>query len=250
MSWLLIIFLFCSRTTHFSAWRINSRTPPGKWYLEIFLKYKFQHLFTSFVLKQLIQIYLGKPCPAQSTILRLALAQQQNSGQREFIQEKGNWQWYMWSLLTRDRNGMAHHVWVPLCKGLLGVAPGVQVQTNNINSVEDIDMLACPENIQAAHFDGFVTLCCWLLWKRRNELVFQREAMTMRRFLSLCSNEAQLWNCRLPVETSVFGWSYFDLISAGFDGFNSVLWERISWNKPRLTSRTPWANNHEPRLRC
>ena len=128
MSWLLIIFLFCSRTTHFSAWRINSRTPPGKWYLEIFLKYKLQHLFTSFVLKKLIQIYLGKPCPAQSTILRLALAQQQNSGQREFIQEKGNWQWYMWSLLTRDRNGMAHHVWVPLCKGLLGVAPGADKQ--------------------------------------------------------------------------------------------------------------------------
>jgi hypothetical protein len=49
----------------------------------------------------------------------------------------------------------------------------LQVQTNNINSVE----------------------------KRRNELVFQREAMTMRRFLSLCSNEAQLWSCRLPVET-------------------------------------------------
>jgi hypothetical protein len=77
----------------------------------------------------------------------------------------------------------------------------LQVQTNNINSVEDIHMLARPENIPAAHFDGFVTLSCWLLWKRRNELVFQREAMTMRRFLSLCSNEAQLWSCRLPVET-------------------------------------------------
>jgi len=77
----------------------------------------------------------------------------------------------------------------------------LQVQTNNINSVEDIHMLARPENIPAAHFDGFVTLCCRLLWKRRNELVFQREAMTMRRFLNLCSNEAQLWSCRLPVET-------------------------------------------------
>ena len=30
-----------------------------------------------------------------------------------------------------------------------------------------------PENLPAAHFDTFVLLCCWHLWKRRNGIVFR-----------------------------------------------------------------------------
>ena len=42
------------------------------------------------------------------------------------------------------------------------------------------DVAACnllhlpkPENLPAAHFDTFVLLCCWHLWKRRNGIVLQ-----------------------------------------------------------------------------
>lgn len=55
-----------------------------------------------------------------------------------------------------------------------------------------------PASIASSHFDTFVLLCCWHLWKRRNGITFRQESMSLRQTLQACKNEARLWSCRLP----------------------------------------------------
>ena len=55
-----------------------------------------------------------------------------------------------------------------------------------------------PENLPAAHFDTFVLLCCWHLWKRRNGIVFRQESLNLPQFLQNCKLDARAWSCRLP----------------------------------------------------
>jgi hypothetical protein len=40
------------------------------------------------------------------------------------------------------------------------------------NSIGDLRSLGRPASLPIAHFDTFVLLCCWQLWKRRNGIVF------------------------------------------------------------------------------
>ena len=42
-------------------------------------------------------------------------------------------------------------------------------------------------------FDSLVVLVGWLLWKERNQRVFQRNSMTVRDLLSLILEEAKIW---------------------------------------------------------
>ena len=62
----------------------------------------------------------------------------------------------------------------------------------------DIHQLPRPASIASSHFDTFVLLCCWHLWKRRNGITFRQESMSLRQTLQACKNEARLWSCRLP----------------------------------------------------
>ena len=55
-----------------------------------------------------------------------------------------------------------------------------------------------PENLPAAHFDTFVLLCCWHLWKRRNGIVFRQGSLNLPQFLQNCKLDARAWSCRLP----------------------------------------------------
>ncbi|RCV26588.1 hypothetical protein SETIT_5G257800v2 [Setaria italica] len=48
------------------------------------------------------------------------------------------------------------------------------------------------------HFTSLVLLCCWQLWKRRNEVVFRGERWMLRQTLKNYKDDAQLWRCRLP----------------------------------------------------
>ena len=50
------------------------------------------------------------------------------------------------------------------------------------------------------HFNTLVLLGCWLLWKRRNRLIFDGVAMSMREFLASMRSEADLWRQRIKVE--------------------------------------------------
>jgi hypothetical protein len=53
--------------------------------------------------------------------------------------------------------------------------------------VQDIPQLPRPDTIPATHFDTFVLLCCWQLWKRRNGIIFRQETMSLRQTMSLFS---------------------------------------------------------------
>ncbi|KAF8655664.1 hypothetical protein HU200_060982 [Digitaria exilis] len=63
-----------------------------------------------------------------------------------------------------------------------------------------LDTLPRPSHVPARHFDTFVLLCCWQLWKRRNGRIFRDEQATCRQVLSACKMDADLWRHRLPSE--------------------------------------------------
>ena len=64
--------------------------------------------------------------------------------------------------------------------------------------IHDVHKIPRPNTIPAAHFDAFILLCCWHLWKRRNDITFRQETMSLRQTLQACRSDAKLWSCRLP----------------------------------------------------
>jgi hypothetical protein len=50
-----------------------------------------------------------------------------------------------------------------------------------------------PSTVPAKHYNMFVLLCCWQLWKRRNAVVFRGERSPLATTMLLCRSEAGLW---------------------------------------------------------
>lgn len=48
-----------------------------------------------------------------------------------------------------------------------------------------------PQNVPAKHFDTFMLLCCWQLWKRRNGVVFRQEMLTQPQLLLQCKQDEE-----------------------------------------------------------
>ncbi|CAO2038699.1 unnamed protein product [Urochloa humidicola] len=71
-------------------------------------------------------------------------------------------------------------------------------QLDQQQQVQELHQLPRPSDIPADEYETFILLCCWQLWKRRNEVVFRGETMTMRQLLHSCRDEVRLWECRLP----------------------------------------------------
>ncbi|TVU23527.1 hypothetical protein EJB05_25901, partial [Eragrostis curvula] len=65
-------------------------------------------------------------------------------------------------------------------------------------SVRRIWEMPRPPDVPALHYNVFIQLCCWQIWKHRNDVVFQREQQSLTRLLQTCKEEALLWRCRLP----------------------------------------------------
>ncbi|KAF8659972.1 hypothetical protein HU200_058054 [Digitaria exilis] len=59
-----------------------------------------------------------------------------------------------------------------------------------------LNAISCPQHIPDEHFDGFLLLCCWKLWKRRNTMIFRQETATLCEVLSQARTEARLWGYR------------------------------------------------------
>lgn len=57
-----------------------------------------------------------------------------------------------------------------------------------------------PSTVPAKHYNMFVLLCCWQLWKRRNAVVFRGERSPLATTMLLCRSEAELWRSRLRHE--------------------------------------------------
>ncbi|KAG2652488.1 hypothetical protein PVAP13_1NG338338 [Panicum virgatum] len=88
---------------------------------------------------------------------------------------------------------------------------GVQLEPDT--AVRDLHHLQKPGSLPPTHFDTFVLLCCWQLWKCRNGIVFTQKSMTLPQFLQSCKLEARVaWSYRLPkwdLGVSDLWWSAF-----------------------------------------
>ena len=50
---------------------------------------------------------------------------------------------------------------------------------------------------------SLILLCCWELWKHRNDVVFRGLAPNLNRIMAACKEEIALWCCRLPRKSNV-----------------------------------------------
>ncbi|TVU22848.1 hypothetical protein EJB05_32568, partial [Eragrostis curvula] len=60
-----------------------------------------------------------------------------------------------------------------------------------------------PTSIPSRHYSTFLILCCWHIWKHRNEVVFRNAAPSIPNLLLACKEAALLWRCRIPNSDSV-----------------------------------------------
>ncbi|TVU44600.1 hypothetical protein EJB05_04045, partial [Eragrostis curvula] len=75
-------------------------------------------------------------------------------------------------------------------------ATGVQIPATA--TVTEIWKLPKPDHIPALHFDCYILLCCWQIWKHRNDVVFNDLQPFLSRLQMQCKEGAALWRCRLP----------------------------------------------------
>ncbi|CAN6212194.1 unnamed protein product [Urochloa humidicola] len=68
-------------------------------------------------------------------------------------------------------------------------------------STQELHCIPRPAHVPAEHYETLMLLCCWMLWKRRNEKVFRGTDTSREQLLALCRDEARLWGCRLPQAT-------------------------------------------------
>jgi hypothetical protein len=55
-------------------------------------------------------------------------------------------------------------------------------------------------------------LCCWHIWKRRNNVVFRNDRITLNAALAACRSEAFLWAARLPRKDASIGSTWCSVI--------------------------------------
>ncbi|KAF8663898.1 hypothetical protein HU200_055236 [Digitaria exilis] len=65
-------------------------------------------------------------------------------------------------------------------------------------SVRSVWLVGRPARIPAKHHDCFVQLLCWMIWKHRNDVIFNEAAPSHARLWAACKEEARLWSQRLP----------------------------------------------------
>jgi hypothetical protein len=72
----------------------------------------------------------------------------------------------------------------------------VQIPTDDNWSVIQLQQITPPTHIPAKHFQTFLLLCCWHIWKRT---VFRNDRTTIQGTLTACKSEAQLWKVQYAV---------------------------------------------------
>ena len=79
----------------------------------------------------------------------------------------------------------------------------IQITTDPSWSVIKVQEITAPTHIPVKHFQTFVLLCCWHIWKRRNNIVFRNDRSTLQGAPMACRSEAQLWKARLPKDREI-----------------------------------------------
>lgn len=62
--------------------------------------------------------------------------------------------------------------------------------------VSQLWLLPRPPGIPVKHYNVFILLIAWHLWKHRNDVVFNAATPSLARFWATCKEEARLWSCR------------------------------------------------------
>ncbi|KAF8677170.1 hypothetical protein HU200_046643 [Digitaria exilis] len=83
------------------------------------------------------------------------------------------------------------------CPFATQVRRGLGAGTEGV-SAKTIWTVVRPTTIASKHYDCFLLLVCWMLWKHRNGVVFNSESPSLARFWRSCRDEARLWGHRLP----------------------------------------------------
>jgi hypothetical protein len=75
---------------------------------------------------------------------------------------------------------------------------GMDISSSDTDSV--LLRISRPQAMPEKHFSTFILLCCWELWKRRNNVVFRGERATIQETLRACRADVELWKHRLRQE--------------------------------------------------
>jgi hypothetical protein len=87
----------------------------------------------------------------------------------------------------------------------LGLQDVHNLQTKNLHCFQKL------QNLPADQYSAFIILCCWQLWKRRNEVVFRDVHQNLRTIIISCRSEAFQWKVRMPKKSKMViqAWSSF-----------------------------------------
>ena len=100
-----------------------------------------------------------------------------------FFPEENEHKTCIFSTERNDTNGVTQH------KTALGMDA-------TLGDVAKLWALPRPATIPTRHFDSFVLLICWNLWKHRNDVIFRSLPPSHIRFWDACRNEAREWSWR------------------------------------------------------
>jgi len=69
----------------------------------------------------------------------------------------------------------------------------LRIQTDAKWPIQALREIQAPPHIPAKYFTTFLLLCCWHIWKRRNNIIFRNDRTTLNAALAACKTEAYLW---------------------------------------------------------
>jgi len=72
--------------------------------------------------------------------------------------------------------------------------------TPPLQNLANIQNWVPPPSIPTDGSSTFIALCCWQLWKARNEKVFRNQNTSLSQLLQSCISLAAQWSIRLPVK--------------------------------------------------
>lgn len=74
----------------------------------------------------------------------------------------------------------------------------IHVQVPDTFTASKLWELPRPTVIPSRPYSTFLILCCWHIWKHRNEVVFRSAAPSIPNLLLACKDAPLLWRCRIP----------------------------------------------------
>ena len=90
----------------------------------------------------------------------------------------------------------------------------LHIDLPSLMTTAKLSELVPPQHIPAGHFDSFLLLCCWQLWKRRNNAVFRQQLDPLGAVMRAARDDARSWGSRLPQKDLHIGLSWCSVIES------------------------------------